>query len=60
MVHLERDLAADQFVRVHRSTIVNRTYIKERQPGDTLLLASGRIVKTGRAYRTRARTYDAT
>jgi hypothetical protein len=42
-----------QFVRVHRSVIVNRARIRERRRGGQLVLQSGRIVRIGRAFRSR-------
>lgn len=49
----ERLLGPGQFVRVHRSTIVNRGMIRERQRGGLLVLRSGRTVRIGRAFRDR-------
>jgi DNA-binding LytR/AlgR family response regulator len=42
-----------QFVRIHRSVIVNRGRIRERRRGGQLVLQSGRIVRIGRAFRGR-------
>lgn len=42
-----------QFVRVHRSVIVNRSRIQERRSGGLLMLQSGRAVRIGRAFRDR-------
>lgn len=50
----ERSLPAGQFVRVHRSTIVNRDMIRERRSGGVLVLRSGQTVRIGRAYRDQA------
>ena len=49
----ERLLGPHQFVRIHRSTIVNREMIRERRRGGLLVLQSGRIVRIGRAFRDR-------
>lgn len=49
----ERLLGSRQFVRVHRSTIVNRGMIRERRRGGVLVLRSGRTVRIGRAFRDR-------
>jgi two-component system LytT family response regulator len=53
--HLEARLPADRFLRVHRSTIVNTTQVREAQPfdqGDQLLvLRNGKRITTGRSYR---------
>lgn len=53
MASIERLLDPEMFVRVHRSTIVNRECLQERRPGGVLVLRSGRTVKIGRAYRER-------
>ncbi|HET9444973.1 MAG TPA: LytTR family DNA-binding domain-containing protein [Steroidobacteraceae bacterium] len=42
-----------QFVRIHRSVIVNRARIRERRRGGQVVLQSGRIVRIGRAFRSR-------
>ena len=42
-----------RFVRIHRSMIVNRVRIRERRRGGQLLLQSGRVVRIGRAFRSR-------
>jgi hypothetical protein len=42
-----------QFVRIHRSVVVNRARIRERRRGGQLVLQSGRIVRIGRAFRSR-------
>ena len=42
-----------QFVRIHRSMIVNRARIRERRRGGQLVLQSGRVVRIGRAFRSR-------
>ena len=49
----DRLLCGRQFVRVHRSTIVNRGMIRERRRGGVLVLRSGRTVRIGRAFRDR-------
>jgi DNA-binding LytR/AlgR family response regulator len=49
----ERSLDPTRFIRVHRSTIVNRDFIKERRRDGVLVLSSGRIVRVSRAYRDR-------
>jgi two-component system LytT family response regulator len=49
----DRLLGSRQFVRVHRSTIVNRGMIRERRRGGVLVLRSGRTVRIGRAFRDR-------
>jgi DNA-binding LytR/AlgR family response regulator len=51
MAAAERSLDEARFVRIHRSTIVNRRMIKERRPGGVLVLQSGRTVSVSRAYR---------
>jgi hypothetical protein len=43
----------ERFVRIHRSMIVNRTRIRERRRGWQLVLESGRVVRIGRAFRSR-------
>lgn len=53
MASIERVLDPGMFVRVHRSTIVNRDCLQERRAGGVLVLRSGRTVKIGRAYRER-------
>lgn len=53
MASIERLLDPEMFVRVHRSTIVNRDCLQERRAGGVLVLRSGRTVKIGRAYRER-------
>jgi DNA-binding LytR/AlgR family response regulator len=42
-----------RFVRIHRSMIVNRARIRERRRGGQLVLQSGRVVRIGRAFRSR-------
>ncbi len=53
--HLEARLPHDRFLRVHRSTIVNTSQVREAQPfdqGDQLLvLRNGKRITTGRSYR---------
>lgn len=56
MTVVERTLDPVQFVRVHRSTIVNTHCIKERRKGNVLILRSGRTVRIGRAFRERVRS----
>ena len=51
MAAAERSLDEARFMRVHRSTIVNRQFIKERRCGGVLVLQSGRTVTVSRAYR---------
>lgn len=52
---LEARLPSDRFLRVHRSTIVNTSQVREVQPfdqGDQLLvLRNGKRITTGRSYR---------
>lgn len=52
---LERRLDPDQFVRVHRSAIVNvesiRKIIADEQGGHSVVLASGAQVRVGASYR---------
>jgi hypothetical protein len=43
----------ERFVRIHRSMIVNRARICERRRGWQLVLQSGRVVRIGRAFRSR-------
>ena len=54
MKKLEEQLASDQFLRVHRSYIVNVDYIEELRPLDhgtyQLRMASGTPLKTSRGY----------
>jgi two-component system LytT family response regulator len=56
---LEPRLDPDQFVRIHRSTIVNLDRVKELQPwfrGEQMLvLADGTQLPVGRAFRERLR-----
>ncbi|MDQ3673349.1 MAG: LytTR family DNA-binding domain-containing protein [Gemmatimonadota bacterium] len=53
--HLEARLPRDKFLRVHRSTIVNTSHVREAQPFDQgdqlLLLRNGKRITTGRSYR---------
>jgi DNA-binding LytR/AlgR family response regulator len=51
MAATERTLDGERFMRVHRSTIVNRRLVKERRAGGVLVLQSGRTVTVSRAYR---------
>lgn len=53
LTSLEATLDAGQFVRVHRSTIVNRERIRERRSGNVLVLKSGLAVNVGRAFSAR-------
>jgi LytTr DNA-binding domain len=55
MAAVERGLDPDRFVRIHRSTIINRHMIKERRAGGVLVLRSGRTVKISRTCRDRLR-----
>lgn len=50
LASLEKSLRPDAFLRVHRSTIVNRHRIRERRSGGVLVLGSGRIVRVSRAF----------
>ncbi len=50
LASLEKSLQPDAFLRVHRSTIVNRSKIRERRSGGVLVLGSGRIVRVSRAF----------
>lgn len=58
---LEPKLSADQFVRIHRSTIVNLDRVKELQPwfrGEQLLvLTDGTQLPVGRGFRERLRQF---
>lgn len=47
---LEKSLCPQEFLRVHRSIIVNRNQIRERRGGGVLVLRSGRIVRVSRNY----------
>src|SRR5688572_6012173 len=47
---LEKSLEAQDFLRVHRSIIVNRAKIRERRQGRVLVLDSGRVVRVSRAF----------
>lgn len=47
---LEKSLCPHEFLRVHRSIIVNRALIRERRQGGVLVLRSGRTVKVSRAF----------
>jgi hypothetical protein len=47
---LEETLRSRDFLRVHRSVIVNRAMIRERRGGGVLVLRSGRTVRVSRAY----------
>jgi hypothetical protein len=50
LASLEKSLHPEQFLRVHRSTIVNRCKIRERRRGGVLVLAPGRTVRVSRAF----------
>lgn len=47
---LEKSLQARDFLRIHRSTIVNRAMIRERRQGGVLVLSSGRTVRVSRGF----------
>ena len=47
---LERSLCPREFLRVHRSIIVNRNQIRERRGGGVLVLKSGRVVRVSRGF----------
>jgi two-component system LytT family response regulator len=55
LTSLERRLDPIRFVRVHRSAIVNRAYIREVQPWFTgeyvVLMRDGSRIVTGRSHR---------
>jgi hypothetical protein len=53
MAAAESSLDPSRFVRIHRSTIVNRDRVKERRQGGIVVLQSGRTVSIGRAFRDR-------
>ncbi|HEY6251011.1 MAG TPA: LytTR family DNA-binding domain-containing protein [Candidatus Angelobacter sp.] len=57
LTSLEASLDPDQFVRIHRSTIVNRHYIKELIPSDsgeyTVITDNGKKLTLSRSYRDR-------
>lgn len=50
LTSLEKSLQPDAFLRVHRSTIVNRAMIRERRAGGVLVMRSGRTVRVSRAF----------
>jgi hypothetical protein len=52
-MHAAEQRLGQPFVRIHRSVIVNRARIRERRRGGQLVLQSGRIVRIGRAFRSR-------
>jgi two-component system, LytTR family, response regulator len=60
---IEQRLPPEQFVRIHRSVIVNITRVKEIQPwfqGDyVLILKNGKRLMSGRAYRDVVRRFTA-
>jgi two-component system LytT family response regulator len=60
---IEQRLPAEQFVRIHRSVIVNIKRVKEIQPwfqGDyVLIMKNGRRLMSGRAYRDVVRRFTA-
>jgi two-component system LytT family response regulator len=60
---IERRLPSEQFVRIHRSVIVNIKRVKEIQPwfqGDyVLILKNGKKLMSGRAYRDVVRRFTA-
>jgi hypothetical protein len=47
---LEKSLCSREFLRVHRSMIVNRARIRERRQGGVLVLDSGRTVRVSRGF----------
>lgn len=47
---LEKSLEPRDFMRIHRSIIVNRAMIRERRGGGVLVLNSGRVVRVSRAF----------
>ncbi len=50
LASLEKTLRPEEFLRVHRSTIVNRAMIRERRAGGVLVLRSGRTARVSRAF----------
>jgi two-component system LytT family response regulator len=57
LTEMERRLDPAEFIRIHRSTIVNAARIKEIKPdahGDyDIVLSDGRTLKMSRSYRER-------
>jgi two-component system LytT family response regulator len=55
MTNLEQRLPPEQFIRIHRSTLVNTDRIREIQPwfgGDyVIILTDGTKLTSGRRYR---------
>jgi hypothetical protein len=60
MTNLEKKLDSSQFIRIHRSTIVNLDRIKEIQPLDSgdfnVLLTDGKTLKLSRRYRDKVKS----
>jgi hypothetical protein len=52
-LHAMEQRLGPQFVRIHRSVVINRARIRERRSGGQLVLQSGRVVRIGRAFRGR-------
>lgn len=50
LASLEESLRPEEFLRVQRSTIVNRAMIRERRSGGVLVLQSGRTVRVSRGF----------
>ena len=57
--NIETALSGDQFIRVHRSALLNVRYIKEMQPrqhGDyEITMQDGAVFRTSASYRTSVR-----
>jgi hypothetical protein len=60
MTNLEKKLDGNQFIRIHRSTIVNLDRIKEIQPLETgdfdVVLNDGKVLKLSRRYREKVKS----
>ena len=56
MAAIEQQLDAKQFLRIHRSAIVNLAMVRERRAGGVFVLRGGLVVQASRTFRRRGKS----